>query len=56
MPLMNAQSVIFTMLYFYVHANNTVTSLVISSALHNNKQYVPSIGVWDQFLSIWRHF
>jgi len=27
MPLMKAQAVIFTMRYFYVHANITVTSL-----------------------------
>jgi len=49
MPLMHAQSVIFTMHYFYVHANNTVMNpLVIISPLHN--QYVGNIGVWDQFL------
>jgi len=51
MSLMHAQAVIFTMWYFYVHANNIV-NLVIISPLRNHKQDVGNIGVWDQFLSI----
>jgi len=43
------KTLIFIMRYFYVHANNTVTPLVIISPLHNNKQDVGNIGVWDRF-------
>jgi len=50
MLLMHAQTVIFTMPYFYVHKNNTVTYLVIISPLH--KQDVRNIGVHDHFLLI----
>jgi len=49
MPLMHAQAVIFTMHYFYVQKNNTVTSLSDNFAI---TQEVWNIGVWDQFEGI----
>jgi len=49
MPLMHAHTIVFTMRYFYVQANNIVTSLW---PLHNRKQDVGNIIVWDKILSI----
>ena len=49
--LMFAQAVIF--MYTPI---TQLFPLVITSPLHNHKQDVGNIGVWDQFLSIWRHF
>jgi len=37
---------------FLQYANNNYFTLVIISPLHNHKQDVGNIGVWDQFLSI----
>ena len=56
MPLMHAQAVIFTMPFFYVHTNNTVTSLSNNLPLHNHKQDVRNISIWDQFVSILKAF